>query len=174
MKLNASKIVFYFKRHLLPNPVLLFMQLTVFLLLFSSLQLCATGYGQVVNLNASNVSLENVFKKIKKETGYRFFYENEAVFESNNVNINVSNAKIESVLDICLKGSQLAYLIIDKTVIIKKSDLLTLNPDGLSEVENIIEFKGTVKDESGKPLVGVSISVVGEKRVYITDETGSF
>ena len=82
MKLNASKIVFYFKRHLLPNPVLLFMQLTVFLLLFSSLQLCATGYGQVVNLNASNASLENVFKKIKKETGYRFFYENEAVFES--------------------------------------------------------------------------------------------
>jgi hypothetical protein len=120
MKLNPSKIVFYFKRNLLSNPVLLFMQLTFFFLLFSSLQLCATGYGQVVNLNASNTSLENIFKKIKKETGYRFFYENELVLASNNININVSNAKIESVLDICLKGSPLAYLIIDKTVIIKK------------------------------------------------------
>ena len=174
MKLNPSKIVFYFKRHLLSNPFLLFMQLTFFFLLFSSLQLCATGSGQVVNLNASNTSLENIFKKIKKETGYRFFYENELVLASNNININVSNAKIESVLDLCLKGSPLAYLIIDKTVIIKKIDLLNLKTDGLSEAENFIEFKGTVKDESGKPLVGVSISVVGEKKVYITDETGSF
>ena len=50
------------------------MKLTAVILLTACLQVAATGNAQKVSLDMQNVSLEKVFKEIKKQTGFYFLY----------------------------------------------------------------------------------------------------
>src|SRR5689334_3680338 len=61
------------------------MKLTVFLLFVMLVKVNAAGYGQNVTLNERNVSLEKVFKKITRQTGYVFFYTDDLLSEARKV-----------------------------------------------------------------------------------------
>ena len=63
------------------------MKLTIVLLIVAVLQVNASGYAQKISLSAQNVSLEKIFKEVKKQSGYRFFYEDDLVQNAKKVNI---------------------------------------------------------------------------------------
>ena len=58
------------------SQLLRVMKLTAILLLTACLQVSAKGNAQKVNLDMKNVSLEKVFKEIKKQSGFFFLYNN--------------------------------------------------------------------------------------------------
>src|SRR4051812_27129432 len=72
--------------------MLLIMKITTILLLAASLQLQAKGFTQDITLKETNVPLEKVFREIKKQSGYVFWYEDKLLQKAKPVSISVKNA----------------------------------------------------------------------------------
>lgn len=161
------------RKELFPNlKTLLLMKLTVVFLLATCLQVSAHSYAQRVTLSAKNARMEDVFKKIRKQTGYVFLYTTQMLANTSEVNIDVRNASIEQVLNLCFDKQPVTYTLMDNTIIVKKQEKLPVN----KPVEEILraEIKGRVTNESGQPLSGVSITIKGESGGITTDNNGAF
>src|SRR5690606_16486800 len=96
------------------------MRLTVLLLLTTVLHVAAKGYSQKVTIREDNISLEQLFEKLKVQTGYKFFYADEVLARASPVKVNVVNGDLKEVLDSTLKGQRLEYTISERTVIVRK------------------------------------------------------
>src|SRR5882757_3822175 len=99
---------------------LLVMKLTVVLLIASFLQVSAKTIGQTISISLRNTSLEKVFKEIHKKTGYQFFYQDEMLKQAKKFDINVKDATIEQVLELCFKDQPLNFTIAEKTITVKR------------------------------------------------------
>lgn len=77
------------------RAVLLIMKFTTIILFSVCLQASAGGYSQTVSLSGKNISLEKVFKEIKKQTGYDFWYEGKLIRQAKKVDIQAVNSPIE-------------------------------------------------------------------------------
>ena len=69
------------------------MKLTIVLIIAAFLQVSAKGYSQKVTLQENNISLQQLFEKIRTQTGYKFFYADEVLANARKVNMNVTNGK---------------------------------------------------------------------------------
>ena len=146
------------------------MKITVFILLTTSLQLAARTNAQTVTLSLKNVNIQKVFKEISKQTGVSILYNEDIFKEFPPCTIDVKNAKIDEVLDNCLKGQPFRYSLEGGIITVEKK--LPKPLDNLEQPEVII--KGKVTDEEGAPLEGVSVIVVGKKAGTSTDASGNF
>ena len=152
------------------------MKLTAILLFAACMQASASGYSQKITLSQDNISLKKAFKEIENQSGYQFFYKDRLVRQAENVSIHVTNASVEEVLNECLKDQSLSYTILDKIIVVKaKPRLPTAIP--ASAILPVIPFKiitGSVKDQQGNPLAGVSILIKGTGKGTSTNPDGSF
>src|SRR5690606_32837753 len=89
-------------------------------ILFWAMQVTAGGtYAQRVTLNEKNASLEQVFRSIKKQTGYVFVY-NSNDFKSSKVDVQVKNSTIIEAMDECLKDLPLTYKVVKNNILVKR------------------------------------------------------
>lgn len=149
------------------------MKLTVFLILLFCLHLSAATYAQIT-LSERNAPLSKIFRDIKKQSKYLFFYQDEQLVNTKNVTLSVKGASIEKVLDLCLQDQPLTYSIVGNTVVIKEKESEPVEKQTLSSIAPI-DVSGRVIDTEGRPLVGVTLLVKNNiKLVTITDEKGRF
>ncbi|KIC94052.1 TonB-dependent receptor [Flavihumibacter solisilvae] len=149
------------------------MKLTVALLVLACVQVNAKGFGQQVSLSEHNAPLSKVLKKIEKQTGYYFWYENKLIDQKTKVNLELKNVPLERALEICLANQPLQYSIIDKTIVIREKPVKT-NPVPAATAPVRIQVTGSVKDNQGRPLEGVSVVVQGTTRGASTNKDGFF
>lgn len=150
---------------------LLIMKLTAILLLTACLQVSANGYAQQVSISLKDAPLEKVFVEIQKQAGYQFVYNNRLMQGMNRITIQVKNAPVEKVLQLCFSDQPLTYAIIDKTIIVRSKENKKLD-DG--PVPVTIDIRGQVEDEEGRPLFGVNVSVKGVFKSVSTNAKGEF
>src|SRR5690625_1690207 len=101
---------------------LLIMKLVLILLVITGLQVTARpSEAQNVTLSEHNISLKKVFKKIRKQTGYQFFYNDELLKTSRPVDIHVENTSLKEVLEDCFKDQPLSYGMVGKVIVVKES-----------------------------------------------------
>ncbi|NQX42303.1 TonB-linked outer membrane protein, SusC/RagA family [Pedobacter steynii] len=136
------------------------------------MQVSAATFGQRITINQRNASLETVLKEIRKQSGYSFIYDVKTLNQTQKINVVIRNASIEDALKKSLDGLDLAYEINGKVISIKKKE-------GLPELFfdkrlKIIDIKGKVVDEGGKPIPSVSILIKGTKKGTYTNENGDF
>jgi TonB-linked SusC/RagA family outer membrane protein len=162
------------------KKILLAMKITTILLLSASLTASAAGFGQKVTLSVRNIKLEKVFKEIKKQTGYVFFYDANILKKIKPVSIDVKNGSVEEVLKESLEGKPLDFSIERKTITIVQKERHSSTKEALSSTllsplsPLFQEIKGTVKDGKGNPLAGVSVVVKGTTKGTSTNADGSF
>jgi TonB-linked SusC/RagA family outer membrane protein len=149
------------------------MRLTTVILLASLLQVSASTFAQKITLNKKNIQLESVFREIRTLTGYDFFYDAKIIPKNKLVDISLNNADINEALRSVLAGSSLTYSIQGKIVTIKKQNEPTLF-DQIISVFEIIDVRGRVVDEKGKPLPGASVFIQDSKNTTTTNEKGEF
>lgn len=155
------------------KKILLAMKITAALLLICSLSLHANTYSQQVTASFRDASLTEVFKEIRKQTGYSFIYTNSMLSKGNKATFSVNNASLTTVLDICFRDQPFEYNIVEKAVVVKmKRAVVDLAPVIIKEQPNIT-VSGKVTDSKGAPLEGVSVQVKGGRGVS-TDKDGSF
>lgn len=159
----------YTKRCKIP----LMMRLACLVLLITALSASANGNAQTVSLHYTNVDVRVVFTDIRKQTGYDFFYLEEHLDRLPKVTINENNRKLEDILAILFKNTNITWKISGKFI------ALTYRNDPDKQVKDadlnpISPIKGRVLNENGEPLEGVTISVKGQGTVAITNTAGEF
>ena len=149
------------------------MKLTAVLFIAACLQVGAKGKAQTISISQKNTSLEKVFKEIHRKTGYQFFYQDELLRQAKKFDIDVKDASVDEVLEICFRDQPLNFTITEKAITIRsKEEAAFSNPPSQPEMQKPIT--GKVRDEKGNPLAGVSVSVIGQKVAVSTDVDGNF
>ena len=149
---------------------LMIMKLTAIFLLAACLQVSASGYGQKISLSQKNVTLEKIFREIRKQSGYSFLYNNQQLEKVKKVTVEVKDASIEDVLDICFKEQTLTYTIVEKTIVVKPREEavnLSVPSAPLAVITGSVTSKGV-------PLSGVSVVVKPGGRGTATDANGKY
>ncbi|MCQ6961185.1 TonB-dependent receptor [Mucilaginibacter aquariorum] len=144
------------------------MKLVLILLITTVIQVSASSYAQTVSLNLKDASLKEAMDRIRKQTGYHFLYKTEMLSESKHVNLSVSNEPLLQVLEKCFADQPITYTINKNNVILRKK-----NTDE-GEQKQAIKVSGTVTDEKGAPLPGVSVKVKGTNVGMVTDVNGKY
>ncbi|MEO6706378.1 MAG: carboxypeptidase-like regulatory domain-containing protein, partial [Ginsengibacter sp.] len=165
------------------KKIFLAMKITTILLFSACLTASAGGAAQKVTLSQKNVKLEKVFREIRKQTGYVFFYDAHILRGTESINIHVKNASVEEVLKETLQGQPLDFSIERETItIVKKADY-SLNKNRMNVASTVMEvlppaplniINGTVKDVQGNPLPGVSVIIKGSTKGTSTNVDGHF
>ena len=169
MKKNHSFIALCSKYALnLKFPLVMRISLTLLFLVV--LQLSAeNSYAQRMRIaiSMSNVSVEQVLNKIEETSDYVFLYNDETIQKNRIVSVRSKSGKITDILDDIFKGTDISYTVIDKQIILSKSNKVNQNAKA-------IQIKGMVKDALGEPLIGVSVLVKGTSNGTVTDLDGKF
>ena len=154
------------------SKTLRIMKLTAVFLLAAALQVTAKGIAQEkITLALNNASLEKVFEQIEVQTGFVFIYKDETV-KDKKVSIQVTNATLAQTLDVCLKGQELSYKIVGKSVAIKAEKAIVMLSGG--QTPPFIDVRGRVLNEKGEPVEGVTVIVRGSSKKTLTDKNGEF
>ncbi|SCW50474.1 TonB-linked outer membrane protein, SusC/RagA family [Mucilaginibacter sp. NFR10] len=153
---------------------LLVLKLTTILLLVGVLHLSAASYSQTVTISGKNKSLESVFKDIKQQTGYLFFYSEKVNIKGKTVDANFHDAPLVDVLNTCLKDFDLSFTIVSKTIVIQNK-IPEPRPE-LAAPMSKIPVSGRVLDSVSKTtLPGVNIAIKGGRGVIgQTNDKGEF
>jgi TonB-linked SusC/RagA family outer membrane protein len=166
----------YFNRGKL-TKTLLVMKFTAIFLLAASLQVSAKGYSQKVTLFEKNAPLTKVFRDIKKQTGYAFFFDESWMKQATPVTVEVKDATLEKALDACFKNQSITYSVVGTTVVVKQRERLMNAPvkaEPTVDAPLFKEIKGVITDSLNKPLQGVSVKIKGTTKGTTTNANGEF
>jgi TonB-dependent starch-binding outer membrane protein SusC len=153
--------------------ILRIMKLTIFLILFFIFDASASlSQNSRISLNIENGTLREIFGQIEEQTDFRFFYQNEQLSDIGRKTIDVSNMKLEAILDVLLTDTGISYQIVDKNIILfPKSDE---NSNTNAPIQQVKTITGKVTDTKSQPLPGVTILIKGTSQGTITDPNGDF
>ncbi|MEZ2445675.1 TonB-dependent receptor [Chitinophaga sp. RCC_12] len=162
MKRNAHALK---KAGLLSWETLRLVKLSFSLVIFLSLQVSAVTYAQRVNLSEKQTPLREVFKEIKKQTGYNFLLNTEMLADARPVTLTLVNATLEEALNKCFEGQPFTYTINNNTIVVKRKAMPVVAAQ---------EITGTVTDEKGVPVPGARILNQSTNKGAITNDKGEF
>jgi TonB-linked SusC/RagA family outer membrane protein len=148
------------------------MKFSAVFLLAACLQVHAIGFSQKLSLSRHEASLEQVFKEIRKQSGYLFFYDLEWLQKAKPVTIDVKNVSLSEVLDKCLAGQPLTYSIVDKTIVLslkEEPQRPVVQAGVMGELHGHV-YNGMTKE----PIEGVTVTVRGQSRGGRTNAKGEF
>lgn len=155
------------------------MKMIIILLLFTLGQLHAGSFAQTVNIKKKNSSIVNVFREIKKQTGYTVLCKSEIVNNTPAITVDFNNVPLDRALTDLLAPHGLTYLKEGKSIVVKsgKADLAidrshSMANDNSPAMQKSIH--GQVTDQQGKALSGVSVYVKGTKATVGTDQNGNY
>ena len=122
-----------------------------------------------ITLKSQSESVENVFNQIGKQTGLKFFYDQETVNKVPLVTIQVTNASLQTVLDKISEQTELCFSRKNKTISVSTQQI---KEESLKNIP--VTAHGVVTDEKGEAIIGASIQVKGTTSGTITDINGEF
>src|SRR5437762_1223963 len=97
------------------SKLLLPMKLSIVLLISSIMQVSAATYAQNLSLKQKEITLKQVFKEVKKQTGYDVLYQPDLLNADAKINANFNHSSLNEVMKTCLKGQSLNYVFYEKT-----------------------------------------------------------
>ena len=160
-----------------PLPKLgLKMKLTFILFIVSFFQIQANSYSQrtKITLSLDDVEITKVFKEIEARSDFKILYKTEDVINERKVSINVERTSIDDILNMIFKKSILKYKVIDKQIVIYKKDSKDEDVSQIKQPQQQKTINGTVNNESGNPLFGVTVLNTNSQRGVFTDENGKY
>lgn len=132
------------------------------------------SFGQRITLSESQSSLNNVLKKIQKQTSYDFMISSSLLQLARPVNITVNNAKIEDVLLQLFEGQPLEYEIVNNAVLVTRKKDVKEDITTVPVVINQQQIVGRVVDQHNRGIAGVTIVIKGETKAITSDAQGYF
>lgn len=144
-------------------------------LLATSILLSAATYGgvmpamaqqnrQSVTIVNKSMTVKQFFAEVKKQTGLNFIYSTDLAAKLPHVTVNAKNRPLREVLDEVMNKVNCRYEIEGNIVTITRR----------IAGERVRNVSGTVTDESGEPLIGVSVCIDDSKVCTITDSKGFY
>ncbi|MEJ7768524.1 MAG: TonB-dependent receptor [Chitinophagaceae bacterium] len=175
MPLITCRNFFYIKIKAIVKIIKILKFSAVFMLVFYP-HANAKGYPQNISISKNNVSLKEVFRDIKKQTGNTFVYKEALLHKAEKGSIKISGASVEQVPDECSKSQQLAFTILNHMVVIREKDGDAQEDKAFNSPLAVppIKVTGKVTDDDGDPLGGATVNVKGTQTSTVTDPNGDF
>lgn len=140
---------------------------------------------KAVSLRVEDIKLRAVLSQIEQQTEAKFVYNSKAIQVDRKVSLVINEKKLSEVLDVLLKPQQISYKIIGGQIILspattdKTSLRLETNPQKANDERIAIipldqTITGTVNDDAGSGIPGVSITLKGTSKGTSTDGEGKF
>jgi TonB-linked SusC/RagA family outer membrane protein len=151
--------------------LLLTMKITIFFCLIGIANLYAgPGYSQStkISLDMKDAAIESVLNRIEEESEFYFLFNHKLIDVSRKVDILAESKSIKAILGEIFPEN-VRFIVSDRQIV--------LVPEEQSgDLESIFQRQvtGTVTDEKGKPLPGVTILVKGSTTGTITDAAGKY
>lgn len=142
------------------------------ILMIACLLLSAQGYAQIT-LSHKNALLKNIFRDIEEQTNYTFFYQRSLLQQARRVTIEVRNASIEEVLDLCISQQSLRYVIVERGISILPG---SVKKDSAAASPDLRIVRGVVINENDEPVPGTTITIKRNNKpvAVATNEQGVF
>ncbi len=147
------------------------MRITSFFLFLNVLFIQAgTSFSQEAKLtiNLRSTTIKEACRQIERQSSYIFvFSDNIENALNKKINIEANSRNIKEVCDDIFSMSGLSYKILDKQVVVYAENAKNVSKIiSKLETKDLIQqvnfsVKGKITDESGEPLIGVSVVVVG-------------
>jgi TonB-linked SusC/RagA family outer membrane protein len=160
------------------KKLILTMKLTVFILFLTLMQVSATVYSQATKFSfkAENKQVVEVLRQIEESSDFRFFFLREQVDVERKVTVTAREATVEQILEELFWGEPVSYEFANEALIV-----LTRGDNPLGSVNSYLTgnmqqpaVSGTVTDETGLPLPGVTVVVKGTTRGTVTNSDGNY
>ena len=138
------------------------------------MQVTASVYSQntLLSLSMKNSTLKEVFREIEKQSEFTFLYNDAKINVNKEVSVDFQSGKVEDILNQVLNGTGIAFVVIDKQVVLAGKDQLSSAVEAAQQQER--KVTGKVTDQAGVSLPGVSIVVKGTTNGTITDANGNY
>jgi iron complex outermembrane receptor protein len=143
--------------------------MTILMMTIFCLQVSAAGYSQKINLSVRQEPLDNVFRTIKAQTGYVFWYKVDILKHARKVTVQLHDVELGAALDSIFRDEPLSYEIVDRTIAVRVKE----GADA-AIVQPPVTVTGKVVDEKGLPVPGVTIQVKGVPGGVTSDAEGQF
>ncbi len=146
------------------------MTIIIFIL---SMYVHANSFAQNERLDLTMKStFKDVIKELEQKTGFHFVLKYDEDILDKKVSVDYKNETLKSVMDDLLYDTGYVYEIVDRYIAITPK--LKPETDRSSILQDQRKITGTVADDSGAPLPGVTIMVKEKMRGVITDLDGRF
>ena len=162
-----NKVMNLLCRNLIKLMIKMKLACLVLLLSLSGVQAHVWSQTSMLELSVNGKSMVEAIEMLQKKTQLKFVFNHE---ELNNyrVNAQIQRKTLEEALDILFSDKPLKYEITGEHVIISKTT------EQQQQTPKMIEITGTVVDENGSALPGVTIMIKGTSLGTATDVNGSF
>ncbi|UZJ66085.1 TonB-dependent receptor plug domain-containing protein [Sphingobacterium sp. KU25419] len=158
---------------------LIIMKMIIMLLLFTMGQLHAGSFAQTVSIKKKNSAIVDIFREIKKQTGYTVLCKSEIINNSPAISVDFDRVTLDRALSDLLTPQGLTYVKEGKSIVVKLGKYVSsthpiasnLKSTSLTEQKSI---HGQVTDQNGKILSGVSVTIKGTKTSVGTDQNGYY
>ena len=149
------------------------MKHSFFFLIVGMLQAIASeSYSQTTKLTVDmqNVTVAQVISYVENESQFYFTYNTREIDINRIVSIRLKEGDIYALLKQLFAGESINYLVVDRHVVLYKEDKTVYS--GI--VQQGIVITGTVTDEAGVPIPGVSIVIKETRLGTVTDTNGRY
>ncbi|MFD2538766.1 TonB-dependent receptor [Sphingobacterium chuzhouense] len=159
----------------LPKIIWLIMKLTLFFILLFTFHVQANALAQKINLDLRDASFRNIMVQIQQQTDYSFVAKEGLLKKAKPVSIQIKSKDIIEVLPLLFEGQPFTYQI-NGSVITLRENRSAPKKEELSHSMKVFQktLRGTVTDEQGNPLSGVSVVVKGTTTGTSTDQEGRY
>jgi len=155
------------------QKMLRIMKLATLILMTTMLHVSAATMAQKLTLQKRNVSIGEIFKEIRKQTGYTVLLAADQLDVSRKLDVDFKQVSLDKVMDRVLPGNGFTYQIADNNILVEKKEEKSFIQK-IGDYLAAIEVRGKVVDEQGLPLPGASVKVKGTNKSTITDKDGFF
>ncbi|TLV01310.1 SusC/RagA family TonB-linked outer membrane protein [Dyadobacter luticola] len=138
---------------------------------------------RVVTVHLDQTDLGTFLKTLEKSTGVDFVYSSKAIGAQRKLSVHQDNQKLAYVLETSLKPMNISFRLVEGSILLHRSsaEIPATGGDPESRTGALfgtnpqdINITGTVKDEKGEGLPGVSVVVKGTQRGTVSTADGAF
>jgi len=144
--------------------------MTLYILLLSVSQIFAVDtYSQNarINLKLANQTVKEVLAEIQNQSEFFFMFNSKIVDVERKVDVVAENELINEVLSKLFAGTDIVYTVVDRQIVLFSSKILEEQQPGKT-------ISGTVKDNNGRSIPGVTVVIKGTGAGCVTDADGKY
>jgi len=167
-----------FRNFAINQKLLRTMKLTLLFLTACLIQVSATVYSQNTKFtfDVTNKRVVDILRDIEDQSEFRFFYQREQVNVERKIDLEITDQTVEDILTQVFSEENIEFQV-------RNDNLILLKPAGMTfgTFEFLAEngqqqrtVSGTVTDNSGQPLPGVTVVIKGTTQGTVTNADGNY
>lgn len=156
------------------SKIILMMKFYIFLAFLATVKANTPVYSQKVSLHFKNSRLDEVLTELSKQAHVDLVYDTKLLKNARPVTLSLNGVSLNDAMKALVEGQGLEFEVRKKTLVIRpKIEKLDIqNTNYPTEIQKSVS--GTISDQQGNPLAGVTVRIKDSQLTTSTDNKGNF